>query len=263
MPVVEGFNLTPVKSTALVHPDQIDLRPEGAVGDRRFLFVRENGERLSGVTKAPMMRIRSRYDVAGEHLTIEFPDSTSVSGGSAPDGDARMVKLYDRVVPARPVDPKFTEAVRASTGDETLQLLRVDEPEYAGGIDRVSIVSRASVDDVGTRGGVDQLDSRRFRMLLEIADADAFQEDTWSGDLIRLGDAVVRVGEQMPRCVMTTMNPDTGTKDFPTLDVLASYRKTGTDLMFGMYGDVVEPGIVRVGDPVEPISALSSPPRTT
>ena len=40
MPVVAGFNLTPVKSTALQQPDAIDLRIEGAVGDRRFLFVR-------------------------------------------------------------------------------------------------------------------------------------------------------------------------------------------------------------------------------
>src|SRR6476646_4312636 len=70
MPTVERFNLTPVKSTALLHPDAIDLRPEGAVGDRRFLFVRANGERLSGVTKAPLMHVRSTYDVAAEHLTL-------------------------------------------------------------------------------------------------------------------------------------------------------------------------------------------------
>jgi uncharacterized protein YcbX len=90
-------------------------------------------------------------------------------------------------------------------------------------------------------------------MLVEIADADPFEEDRWSGRRVRMGDAVVRVGEQMPRCVMTTINPDTATKDFPTLTVLAEYRKVDNKLMFGMYGDVEEPGLVRVGDPVEPI----------
>src|SRR6266496_3947060 len=125
MPVVERFNLTPVKSTALIHPDVIDLRPEGAAGDRRFLFVRENGERLSGVSKAPMMRIRSAYDVAEEHLTMEFSDGTSVSGASAAHGEPRLVKLYDREVLARRVDPRFTDAVREATGDATLELLRV------------------------------------------------------------------------------------------------------------------------------------------
>jgi len=151
------------------------------------------------------------------------------------------------------VDPLFTQAIRTATGDDTLELLRVDEPEYAGGIDRVSIVSRASVDDLGSRGGVDGLDSRRFRMLIEIADAEPFEEDTWAGRPIRVGDAVVTVGDPMPRCVVTTLNPDTAEKDFPTLDILASYRKRGTELLFGMYGDVEVAGEVRVGDAVEPI----------
>jgi len=253
MPIVERFNLTPVKSTALLQPDAIDLRPEGAVGDRRFLFVRAKGERLSGDTKAPLMRVRSTYDVNEEHLTLAFPDGTTASGGSASFGEPRSVKLYDREVPARRVDPLFTDAVREATDDDTLELLRVDEPEYAGGIDRVSIVSRASVDDLGSRGGADHLDARRFRMLIEIADADPFEEDRWSGRRIRIGGAVVKVGDAMPRCVVTTLNPDTAKKDFPTLDILASYRKRGTDLLFGMYGDVETAGDVRVGDAVEPI----------
>ena len=251
MPVVEAFHLTPVKSTALVHPDALDLRREGAVGDRRFLFVQANGERLSGVSKAPLFKIRSSYDVDAEFLRLTFPDGLEVSGEASPTGEPVTVKLYDREVKARPVDRRFSEAAREALGDARLELLRVEEPEYAGGIDRVSICSRASVDDVGQRGGVDQLDSRRFRMLVEITDAEAFEEDGWSGRRVRIGDAVVRVGEQMPRCVLTTINPDTATKDFPTLDILASYRKVGKQLMFGMYGDVVEPGIVRIGDPVE------------
>lgn len=255
MPVVASFNLTPVKSTALIHPDAIDLRREGAVGDRRFLFVHPNGERLSGLSKASLFTIRSSYDVDREHLELSFDgQDRRVSGGASSFGDPITVKLYDREVQARRVDPRFTEAVREATRDDRLELLRVDEPEYAGGIDRVSICSRASVDDVGMRGGVDQLDSRRFRMLVEIDDVAAFEEDGWSGKRIRLGDAVVQVGEQMPRCVLTTIDPDTGTKDFPTLDVLASYRKVGQQLMFGMYGEVEEPGIVRVGDPVEVVS---------
>jgi hypothetical protein len=256
VPVVASFNLTPVKSTALIHPDAIDLRGEGAVGDRRFLFVHPNGERLSGLSKASLFTIRSSYDVDREHLELSFDgQDRRVSGGASSFGDPITVKLYDREVQARRVDARFTEAAREATRDERLELLRVDEPEYAGGIDRVSICSRASVDDVGMRGGVDQLDSRRFRMLVEIDDAAAFEEDGWSGKRIRLGDAVVRVGEQMPRCVLTTIDPETGTKDFPTLDVLASYRKVGQQLMFGMYGEVQEPGIVRVGDPIEVLSA--------
>jgi uncharacterized protein YcbX len=90
-------------------------------------------------------------------------------------------------------------------------------------------------------------------MLIEITDAEPFEEDTWAGRRLRFGDAIVRVGDPMPRCVVTTLNPDTAKKDFPTLDILASYRKRGTELLFGMYGEVEVAGDVRVGDPVEPI----------
>jgi uncharacterized protein YcbX len=57
----------------------------------------------------------------------------------------------------------------------------------------------------------------------------------------------------MPRCLMTTLDPDTGRRDFDTLDVLAAHRKVGTDLLLGVYGDVVRPGIVGVGDTVSPL----------
>ena len=32
---------------------------------------------------------------------------------------------------------------------------------------------------------------------------------------------------------------------------LAEYRKVGTDLLLGVYGDVGRPGVIRIGDPVE------------
>jgi uncharacterized protein YcbX len=55
--------------------------------------------------------------------------------------------------------------------------------------------------------------------------------------------------------VVTTLDPDTGLRDFPTLRVIRDYRGINEEqqLEFGVYADVVEPGQVRVGDPVEPL----------
>ncbi|RPJ14943.1 MAG: MOSC domain-containing protein, partial [Actinobacteria bacterium] len=47
MPTVARFNVTPVKSTALHHPDRIRLDDRGAAGDRRFFFVDASGKRFS------------------------------------------------------------------------------------------------------------------------------------------------------------------------------------------------------------------------
>jgi len=250
MPTVAGFNITPVKSTRLYRPARIDLRPEGTVGDRRFLFVREDGSRVSGVSKAALMPLLAAWDRDGERLTIDFPDGATATGSAETLGDPFDVQLYDRTVRARRVDPVFTEAIRDRV-DGTIGLARVEEGEYAGGAHRVSITSRASVEQVGTQLGDPALDGRRFRMLLELDGTDPFEEDSWRGKRIRAGEAVIRVGDGMPRCVMTTLGPDTGEPDAPVLDALAAFRKVGTDLLFGVYGDVERPGVIRRGDAVE------------
>jgi hypothetical protein len=70
-----------------------------------------------------------------------------------------------------------------------------------------------------------------------------------------VGGAVIRVDEPVPRCVVTTLDPATGLRDFPTLKVIRDYRGINADrqLEFGVYADIIEPGEVSVGDLVEPL----------
>jgi uncharacterized protein YcbX len=73
---------------------------------------------------------------------------------------------------------------------------------------------------------------------------------------VRVGEAVVRVAGPVPRCAVTTQDPDSGVRTLDTLAGIKSYRglRDGKKLDFGVYFDVVEPGRVRVGDTVEPLS---------
>jgi uncharacterized protein YcbX len=55
------------------------------------------------------------------------------------------------------------------------------------------------------------------------------------------------------RCALTTRQPETGVVDFKTLHLLKAYRgdvETTEPLPFGIHASVVDPGRVRVGDPV-------------
>jgi uncharacterized protein YcbX len=90
-------------------------------------------------------------------------------------------------------------------------------------------------------------------MLIELAGADRpHQEDEWLGREVVIGEAVVRVTKLDPRCVITTQDPDTGARDFPTLHVIKAYRglRDGHALDFGIYAEVVTPGRVALGDSV-------------
>ena len=56
------------------------------------------------------------------------------------------------------------------------------------------------------------------------------------------------------RCLVTKLDPDSGVRDLETLDALARYRSTAATtepLACGVFGAVIEPGTVRVGDAVE------------
>ena len=250
MPIVTGFTTTPVKSMALSRPHRIELSAFGCAGDRRFLCVRSDGRRLSGISKAALMPIRPAYDAGAERLTLTFPDGSVVEDDANDLGEPLTVELFDRAIPAHFLHGPFTEAIRSHARDDTLSLARVVGPEYAGGTHRASVISLASVADVGRHAGDERLDPRRFRMLIEIDGVEPYEEDTWQGRRVAFGQAVVHIGDRMNRCVMTTLDPDTGEQNAPVLDALAEHRKVGTELLLGVSGDVDRPGAIAVGDDV-------------
>ena len=69
----------------------------------------------------------------------------------------------------------------------------------------------------------------------------------------------MRFGGHVGRCLVTSRDPETGEVDLPTLDLLGAYRRdldTTEPLPFGIYGEVLVPGVVRVGDAVAELGSL-------
>ena len=254
---VARFNITPVKSTALHHPERLRFDARGAIGDRRFFFVDGNGKRFSGATKAPILPILANYDEDRDELELRLPDGIVVSGRPEPDGEVLVVNFYGRKVPARVVDGAFTEALSRYAGHD-VRLARPDRAGDALDVRPVTLVSLESVAELSERGGHDgTLDAARFRMTIEIEGVSRpHEEDSWAGRVVRVGDVLLRVEKPVPRCVVTTLDPATGKRDFPTLRVIRDYRGVNAEneLEFGVYAEVVEPGEARVGDPVDPVA---------
>ena len=55
---VTRISIAPVKSFALVHPDEVELGPSGVVGNSRFWLRDERGALYAGKRDGSMMRIR-------------------------------------------------------------------------------------------------------------------------------------------------------------------------------------------------------------
>jgi uncharacterized protein YcbX len=251
MATVARINLTPVRSTALLHPEQVMLGEDGVEGDHLFLFLDKRGRRISGAEKAPLMGIKASHDPKLEKLTLGLPNGTLVRGPARPTGAAFKTPMFDREIEVRPVPGPIEDAVSRYLGRD-VQLVRAQPGERGGGAAPVSLLSRSAVDELGRRAGRKAPDARRFRMLFELDGCSPNEEDEWAGMRLSVGDAVVRVGDPALRCVMTEMDPDSGEKDFPCLEMLATYRRVADGVEFGRYASILLPGLVRVGDVIEP-----------
>ena len=198
------------------------------------------------------MRVRPEYDAAAERLTLRFPDGAAVSAGAI-GGEAATGDFWGRSVPGRVLEPGISEALSDYAG-RPLRIVRAAEDGIGtDSLHPVSLVGDGSVVELGARLGDTNLDPRRFRMLVELSGLEPHAEDEWRGDLVRLGEAVVRVGGPVGRCANTTYDPETGIRDHDTLRAIHEYRgRIDGEVCFGVYADVVEPGRVRVGDPVTP-----------
>ena len=100
--------------------------------------------------------------------------------------------------------------------------------------------------------GVGDVDARRFRMLIELDGAGAHEEDTWIGCQIGLGGAVLRDQRARPALRDDDPRPRNRRARLDTLRAIKEYRGQvdGKDLMFGVWGEVERPGVIRLGDEV-------------
>jgi uncharacterized protein YcbX len=249
--------VTPVKATAIRSPDRIRLEPFGVVENRRFYLADERGDLICGPKHGRLMQIHSSWSPDTEVLRLEFPNGSVVEAeADAVTGHQVVTDFYGRrMVDGHEVRGPFSGAVSDWYG-QPVRLVRTDLPGEANDVEPLSLMSTASAASLANGSGSDRpLETRRFRMLFELAGCEPYEEDTWDGRLLRLGDAVIRVGHQIPRCAVTTYDPDTGERDFGTLHEIKRQRGENADrkLPFGVYGEVVEPGTVRVGDPAVPL----------
>jgi uncharacterized protein len=245
-----------VKALALLHPDEVEVDFTGVAGDRRFWLVDGTGRLANDKTFPQLLLVGAEWDEVTRRLALAFPDGERIEGVVEP-GEPVEAKMYGQSHPSRAVPGPWQDALSTYVG-EPLRLLWSER----GGVDRgvgggaATLVSRASLERLREEAGAaDPVDGRRFRMLFEIDGIGPHEEDGWIGGRVEVGDAVLAFTGDVGRCVVTKTNPETAEIDFDTLGTLAAYRPEGRTepLPFGVHGAVVQPGRVRVGDPVRPV----------
>ena len=250
MPSVAQFSIAPVRSLGLQHPTEIDVTEVGVVEDRRFFLSDLENRLIDRIVVGRLVQVEARTDPGATRLWMRFPDGTVIDQ-EVELGEAVETPIHGRTGVGRVVIGPWGEAL-ASIAGRPIRVIRCDRPGGTRRGNPTSLVSDGSLRELAKHAGVDQVDGRRFRMLINLEGAEPHEEDTWIGKRIALGDAVLSVLKPDARCAITTQDPDTGRRDLDTLRTIISYRglREGKHADFGVLADVVEPGRIRLGDAV-------------
>ena len=248
---VTRLSITPVKGLSLHHPDSIDLTTQGAAGDRLFYLVDDTGRLQSCTHNAGLYGLEAAYDSETRRLEITRGDQLVVGGvierAGVVDTDMWERRTITSDVVADPVWSTFFSDIVG----KRVQLVQARGSAYD--VQPATLLGTASVTELARRSGLSEVDSRRFRMLIEFSGGQPHIEDSWDGRLLQVGEALLRGGGPVKRCAATTRHPDSGSVDLQTLRLITSYRGRqdsafGLGANFGVYADVVEPGRISVGD---------------
>ncbi len=250
MPRVARLSIAPVKSLGLLHPTSVFLTERGVAEDRRFYLVDATGRLMDRLVIGSLVRIGAWTDRDGTTLRLTFPDGHVVED-DVETLDPIVTMMYGRRSVGHVVGGPFAAALSAFAGRD-IRLARTDEPGGTRDHHPATLVSDGSLDQLGHHLGVGAVDGRRFRMLMELQDGAAHVEDGWIGQRIAVGGAEMRVSAPVPRCAITTQDPDTGERDLDTLRTIIAYRgmRDDKDVDFGVWGEVDVPGTISVGDEV-------------
>ena len=255
---IQQLFIHPIKSSAAIAVDSLHYEQIGPRFDRNWMVVDEHGNALTQRTLPNMCFIQAQPVQNGlqlnapnlDQITVGEPtgklkvtvwDDTVWAGDCGDEAAAwlsdflqrtcRLVKLASYT--NRRVDPKYAQAV--------------DTVGFADGFPTL-VVSQASLDEFNTQLDSD-IDMRRFRPNIVVGGCEPFAEDQWQS--IRIGDIRFNLVKPCSRCIMPSINPDTGVKEMQVNQALLETRRRQGKTYFGQNATHVGTGLISVGDPVE------------
>jgi uncharacterized protein YcbX len=247
----------PVKSMRGEELDEMFAGFSGVYGDRLFAFRSSASPKgfpyLTGREQRQMLRYRPRFrqpDKAARPINLAEAESMAPGVNPVPaDPPDLMVDVETPTGEALAIDnPALLDMLRQGIDEKHhLTLLRSDRSMTD--CRPLSVFALQSARKLGEEIGT-TVDKRRFRanIYLDLTNLEGFAEDQFVGRSIRIGPKVIiSILERDPRCMMITLDPDTGEKE-PALLKKVAQAHSG---MAGVYGAVLAEGMVHKGDSVE------------
>ena len=245
----------PVKSMRGEELEEAFAGFSGIYGDRLFAFRSSASPKgfpyftAREQTKLLQYRPRFRYpDKAARPINLTEAESMGANPVSADPSELMIDVEMPNGQTLAIDDPALIESLRANV-DQKHQLTLMRSERAMTDCRPFSMFSLQSARQLAEEMGA-PMDKRRFRanVYLDVASGQSFAENEFVGRSLRIGPkAVVTILERDPRCMMITLDPDTGEKTPAILKKVAQAHEG----MAGVYGAVMVEGILHKGDSVE------------
>ena len=276
MTISELF-IYPIKSLGAVSVTETVVEGKGLRYDRRFMLVDPNGD---------FMTQRTNHQMALLDVAIDGDEGLRVWHRHRPEDVLALsltiaAQTEDETEPHEPIginiwdSPNVPALVVSAEADQWFSRVleqpcrlvympetthREVDPAYAREHDAVSfadgypylLIGQASLDTLNQRLE-EPITMLRFRPNIVVAESLPNDEDAWKQ--FRIGDVDFFGVKPCARCVLTTVDPETGQKGREPLRTLATYRQWKHKILFGQNvlarptGELIL-GTLRVGQAV-------------
>ncbi|HEV8246995.1 MAG TPA: MOSC N-terminal beta barrel domain-containing protein [Polyangiaceae bacterium] len=258
---LSGLYVYPVKACRGVSLQASRVVERGFEFDRRYMIVDDAGAFVTQRTRHELALVD--VNMVGSGFELCAPGAPSLALESAHEsGPRRDVRVWDHDgvgVEHEPGSAWFSRYLGSphrlvympSDHERPVNPARAREGDLVSFADSYPflLISRASLDELNRRMPA-PLSMRRFRPNLVVDGALPFAEDGFAH--VRIGALHFRGVKRCDRCVVTTIDPETGAAGVEPLRTLAKFRKEDGKVWFGMNLIHDGPGLLQVGDAVVP-----------
>jgi uncharacterized protein YcbX len=260
-PSLHSIHVHPLKAARGFAPDEAVVEPWGLVDDSGKVITQR---------PHPRMALAAAGLLPGGGLLLSASGRAPLAVPAPEPTGTVTVEIWRDKVEAVPADA----AAHAWFSDHLgvpVRLVHLDDPatrrpldpEYARPGETVSfadgypllLTSTASLDAVNDwllEAGDEPVPMTRFRPNVVITGARAWAEDDWLGHRVRLGGTTFRAAKSCSRCVVTTVDQETGEVGRQPLRALGRHRRYDAGLLFGinLIPDIApgETEVIRVGE---------------
>lgn len=255
----------PIKSLGGISLPDAYVVEKGLQHDRRWMLVDENGKFMTQRVLPKMSAFK--LSMHNTILTVKYKEEKLALSMTAPSSERAVeVQIWDDFVNACETEPQYSAWFSQHLG-VNCRLVHFPEgnprpidPKHYVSDEQVSladaypflIIGQSSLDDLNRRLTT-PVPMNRFRPNFVFTGGAPYEEDAYTN--FTIGSTQFAGIKPCARCVLTTVNQDTGQTGDEPLRTLSQYRKNGNKIHFGENLVARSFGTVSVGDSIKHLSS--------